>query len=196
MIQSRYSRTFIPRDKWTPLFALLLTISGQLLTGQNLYYIHDNVEERYKTEGRYYPDHPVNIKDGDVYADGKLIFEPPLKQIHDHFFEIFEDEDKKQFVVVTQVFKDQNDFASVYTVIRELLYLVDLNGDNRVFVTKMHNGIWSYSNGLMLSTQESFDFYGGGNRIKKIDTEQNKIFILRLNEDGEVYEQAFDIYRY
>ena len=184
------------KDNWKLLLAFLLTISGQLLTGQNLYYIHESVEQNYKKEGRYYPDHPVQIKDGNVYADTELIFEPPLKHIYDHFFEIFEDEEGNQFVVVTQVFKDQNDFASVYTVIRELLYLVDLNGDNRVFVTKMHNGIWSYSKGLMLSTQESFDFYGGGNRIKKIDTEQNKIFILRLNEDGEVYEQAFDIYRY
>ncbi|WP_146090617.1 hypothetical protein [Aureitalea marina] len=178
------------------LLVFLITIFGQHLTGQNLYYIHENVEKSYKKEGRYYPDHTVKIKDGDVYSSGKLMFQPPLKQIYDHFFEIFEDEDEKQFVVVTQVFKDQNDFASVYTVIRELLYLVDLSEEGQVFVTKMHNGIWSYNNGLMLSTQESFDFYAGGNRIKKIDTEQKKIVILRQHEDGEVYEQAFDIYKY
>ena len=48
----------------------------------------------------------------------------------------------------------------------------------------------------MLGTQESYEFYGGGNRIKKIDTDQKKIVILIQNEDGEVYEQAFDIYEY
>lgn len=176
------------------IFLVLFLLLGCQAYGQDLYWLL--TEEYDKKKGEYFPEHGIHHTDKAVFHHKKLIFRLPIPEIYNHYFEIFEDENKHQSLIITQVFDDQDDFASISSIIRQVLYIIPLDGSNRVYVTKLHNGIWSYSNGLMLSDQSSYDFYGSGNKIHKIDLEAKQLVLLRKDRyDTKPYHQSFKMIR-
>ncbi|MGV6830538.1 MAG: hypothetical protein ACWA5P_03120 [bacterium] len=178
-------------------FFVLTFFMSLFLNSQNLYLLNERSEEEAKTEGKYYPDHNVTIqKFGNVYHNDELIFQPPLKEIYYYFYELFEDKVGNQFIIATQVFHDQNDFASVYNVNRKLLFIISLKEGYPIYFTKLNNGIYTYDNGLSLVKQESFEYYGGGNRVKKIDTENMKFVVLCSDDSNNINEREFELYKF
>ena len=165
---------------------------SEYIYSQELYSISPNTEKAYKKEKLYFPKHKVKIKNyNDVYYKNKLIFKCPFEKIYHHRFELFEDETGNQFVIITPVLNEENDYSSVNSVLRELIYIIPLSNASQILYSNLERSRIGTKRGY--NTRHDWDD-NYGTLMDSIDLTKMKIKIMIDNTGEEPYFKEFDIH--
>lgn len=153
---------------------------GTHVQGQDLFPIFPlNVESSYAKNGYYFPEHSVKIKNGtSVFFNDKLIKKFNLENYYYYVYEIFENADKQQYLLVSALQKseDPGSLADFTNVRRNLGYIICLDDENSMFYLDFDKN--------SITSKLSFDYYSGGTVIESID-EENKVMVLLSGDKGK-----------
>ena len=180
------------------LIAILLIIGFNCKSwSQDLFWIYPiDISKAYMNDGLYFPDHDIKIKEGQhIYLNKRLIFSAPLPKVYSYYYEIFEDNTKEQYLIVTPVFKTDDNYSAPEIIPRRLLYIIELKGDFNAFYTKLNGFTRGNLKGLTLNSQRDYNYYKNGNLIKLIDSKRRRMKIMRHDNGDDPFYEEYSLYK-
>ena len=93
-------------------------------------------------------------------------------------YELFETTNKEQYLLISATLQSQNpgSFATTYAVARDLIYIVELKNEYRVYYASI--------GGERILNSYSYDNGNSGIFINKLDFTNKCLFAKRINKDG------------
>ena len=174
---------------------LIIIIMGvsDFIFAQEIYYISPiDARSSFEGDGFYFPNHDIKIENGIcIYNKAKFLFKIPFGKIYRNHYEIFEDISKHQFIIVTTILKEKDDYPGVNSIPREHIYIISLDQPNKVYYTNLK--------GIRIVTRMGYNLNEeskerSGNLIEAINIDNNKIIIMRHEYRKKAYFEEFNIY--